>query len=822
MGPLIVLPRVRIGIDYQILALGPDLITRGMGRYTQQQLRAVLSRDARSEYVLLCDAVADLSLIDPEVLAAPNVELACYQRPRTPVTEETTLELSEHYLGWVSCQGLDLYHATAPMMLEGPPLVQFDACPMVVTLYDLIPLRYPAHYLDPQGIRSRYQRALGCLQGATRLLAISEHARRDVLELLGYPAERIDRAWPAADDVFRPLPARLRENLLSVLRSRFPLPSRYLLTVSHIHHSKNLGTLLEGYAALPESFRSRLPLVLCCHLDPAALAAVRGFAAELGIGADLVTTGRVSDLELSALYCGATMLVHPSRSEGFGYPVLEAMRCGTPVITTTASSLPEVAGEAAILVDADDAAAFGDAIVRLAGDAPLRDDLRGRGYQQSANFNDQQLAECTLDCYRQAAGGEPAPAGRRRIAVWTPLPPLPTGIADYSAELLAGLAPRCDVEVFVDGGYLPDPRLLGTLRVHHASGFARRHAARPFDAVVYQVGASPFHNYMGPAFAAHPGIVALHDQVWSNVVYTDLAHERGDRAAFDRVLASLHGAHAVAELAGLPFANSDAVWDFFGRYPMLDPVVTPSLAQIVHLPDAARELVAAFPGVRPDVVAMGVADPYAGHPGLDRAGARRALGLPEDRFVFSVLGGVHPLKRVEQSLRAVAELRAAGRDPLLVVAGPCPDAALRGRLEDLAAHLRLGDSLLMTGQLSRDDFDRHLIATDAVVNLRAPVHKHMSAILMRAVAAGRPVVLSDLAEWRFLPTSFCFRVPITGEAAAVAAALACLEDDPGRRARMGSAARAWYEAEGTIARMAERYLAVVDRVAGEGAGRRAG
>ncbi|HEU5003765.1 MAG TPA: glycosyltransferase [Actinomycetota bacterium] len=809
---------MRIGIDYQILALGPELITRGMGRYTQQQLREVLAVDRDNEYLLLCEAGADLSLIDPAVLEAPNVDLACYPKPRAEVTEATTLQLAEHYLAWLERQGLDLYHATAPLMLTGPPLVRVDTCPTVVTLYDLIPLRYPDRYYVEDPLRRQYERGLGFLATADRLLAISEYARSDAVALIGYPEERIDKAWPIADDVFRPLPDHLVRKLLSVVSSRIRIPEHYLLTVSHIHYSKNLDTLLRAYAGLPEALRTRLPLVLCCHLDQASLNAVGSLAFDLGISADLVITGGVSDAELAALYNRATLVVHPSRAEGFGFPVLEAMRCGAPVVTTTASSLPEVAGDAALQVDPEDAGSLAAAIQRVAGDPALQATLRAKGFVQAERFNRHQLAEATLACYQRAvalppAPGGPGPAGRR-IALWTPLPPQATGIADYSAELLDGLATRCEVDVFVDGGYLPAGAVLQRHHIHHASGFVRRNAARPYDAVLYQVGASPFHAYMTAAFEAHPGIAVLHDLIWSNVVYTEIVHETGDAPRFHRMLADLHGARAVEELRRLAFEDQDAVWDFFGRYPMLDPVVNPSIAQIVHFPDAARELLAAFPGSHPWVVPMGVADPYAGQPDLDQAAARTALGMDPERFVASLVGLVHPLKRVESCLWAIAALKEQGRHPLLVVAGPCYDQAYLERLSHLGYTLGLGDTLEFTGRLPREDFDRHMVAADVIVNLRAPVHKHMSAVLMRSVAAGKPVVLSDLPEWRFLPGSFCWRVPVAGEAEAVATALGALEDDPGRRRAMGEAARAWYLAEGTAERMAERYLGVVDAVIG--------
>ena len=153
-------------------------------------------------------------------------------------------------------------------------------------------------------------------------------------------------------------------------------------------------------------------------------------AAEAGIADDIVMTGVVSDTELCGLYNRATVVVHPSRYEGFGLPIVEAMACGAPVVTTTSSSMPEAAGDAGILVDPDDVAGFTTAIAHLARDPCLRGELRDRGFEQVKRFSPRQLADATLRSYEAAA--RPAPAAssdRLRLAVWTPLPPAQSGIA---------------------------------------------------------------------------------------------------------------------------------------------------------------------------------------------------------------------------------------------------------------------------------------------------------------------------------------------------------------------------------------------------------
>ena len=140
---------MRVGIDYRILSVGPALVTRGMGRYTQQQLRAVLDADDRNEYVLLANRGNDLSLIVPEVLEAENTSIEVYSPPplsQAPQHTDVLLRLAEDYQAWMARLDLDVYHATTPFLLEYPLLLQFDVCPMVATFYDAIPLIFAEHY----------------------------------------------------------------------------------------------------------------------------------------------------------------------------------------------------------------------------------------------------------------------------------------------------------------------------------------------------------------------------------------------------------------------------------------------------------------------------------------------------------------------------------------------------------------------------------------------------------------------------------------------------------------------------------------------------
>ncbi len=804
---------MRIAIDLRILAVGPRAINRGMPRFTQQQLRNVLAIDHENEYLVLTREGEDLSVVDRAIRTAHNAAI-CHPTGWSvdePGHPQTMLRRSAEFQDWLVAQQVDLYHATTPFLFIDPFPLDFDACPMVATFYDAIPLIYPQHYL-PEQFRDAYSCCLAAVLRSDRLQAISGSARRDASVYAGFPRDRIDLVSPVADECFRPLDARQVWTSLDALRRRIRLPSRFVLTVSSTHHSKNAETLLRAYALLDERLRVSFPLVFCCHLDEAGRALVASLAEGLGIEDDVIVTGMVTDVELAGLYNAATAVVHPSRYEGFGLPVLEAMRCGTPVITTTASSLPEVGGDAAVLVDPEDAAAMAGAIAAVLEDPERRDGMSRDGLINAARFTGEALGRATLAGYeRTVAAPAPATSGpaRPRLAMWSPLPPEQTGIADYTVELLAGLTRHVDVEVFVNDGFLPDIDLMARYRVHEHSAFGRRLAQVGFDAVIYQVGGSLFHWYMNEAMQEHPGIVVLHELSWSHLLYLHSELE-GDVEGFRAELAELEGDLALRCFDAIQEEGPPSLrQELLDAFPMLGRIVATSPAVVVHYDGARRAIEDRYPDAPVRTVVMGVADPYTGPAWRDWALARRALGLPTGSYVIGVFGIVDRSKRVEAVIEALPAVLEQNPGAVVLVVGRAHESRYLSMLEDLARRLDVAASVRFLGEVDRRTFDGALVACDVVVNLRESTVTHLSATLMRAMAAGKPVVTSEAAGWDFIPDEACVRIASDGT---LDEELCRLGGDPTLRARMGEAARRYFEREATVEVMARRYLEIVDDV----------
>ena len=270
--------------------------------------------------------------------------------------------------------------------------------PAVVTVHDLGHRHFPAAH--PLGARlyidltTRYS-----ARRARYILADSACTRRDLTALYGIDGRKVHIVYPGVDPGLAPV---RDEAALAAVRARYHIPGPYLLHVGSIQPRKNLLRLVEAYAEWLPGAAPRRYLVL---------AGARGWLYEdilvavcrEGLEGWVRLPGYVDEADIAALYSGADAFVFPSLYEGFGFPVLEAMRCRVPVVCANTSSLPEVAGDAALLIDPLDTAALTQALSRITSDAALRAQLVEKGVAQSARFTWERAAAQTLDILEAAA-----------------------------------------------------------------------------------------------------------------------------------------------------------------------------------------------------------------------------------------------------------------------------------------------------------------------------------------------------------------------------------------------------------------------------------
>jgi glycosyltransferase involved in cell wall biosynthesis len=290
--------------------------------------------------------------------------------------------------------GIDLLHSLAS---TAPVWGRFRR---IVTVHDLIYARFPEAH---SGLRDKGMRLLvpAAVRRSQRVIVDSDSTRRDLIELVGIDSERVD-VVPLGLGASPPAAAVSPQQA----RERFDLDERPLvLSLSAKRPHKNLGALIGALALIPAERRPQLVLPGYPTWHEREL---RERAAGLGVAQDVRFPGWVSDAEIEGLWALAAAFVFPSLYEGFGLPVLEAMARGVPVACSNTSSLPEVAGDAALLFDPHDEAAIAAALERILGDAGEAERLRRLGHERAARFSWENTARLTLDSYARALAEPPA------------------------------------------------------------------------------------------------------------------------------------------------------------------------------------------------------------------------------------------------------------------------------------------------------------------------------------------------------------------------------------------------------------------------------
>jgi glycosyltransferase involved in cell wall biosynthesis len=280
-----------------------------------------------------------------------------------------------------------------------PPLS--SPLPLITTIHDVIALSMPVYQ---GGVLARLYTALVAAgaRGATHVLTDSRASQKEIIEKLGIEPQHITAVWLAVDEGFHPTRDAGRD---AGVRAKYDLPERFVLYLGGFDIRKNVHTLLLAYTYVAQAVGDEVPLILAGR-QPEAWGTPRfpdlpGYVEQLEIASHVRWLGEIDEADKPSLYRLAEVAVFPSRYEGFGLPPLEAMACGTPLVACETSSIPEIVGEAAFLVEPDDARAMGGAILGSLTQPPLAAQLRNLGLSRATAFSWRKTAEETLTVYQK-------------------------------------------------------------------------------------------------------------------------------------------------------------------------------------------------------------------------------------------------------------------------------------------------------------------------------------------------------------------------------------------------------------------------------------
>jgi glycosyltransferase involved in cell wall biosynthesis len=351
----------------------------GIGTYIRNIVRQLARLDRENEYVLICRAQ------DRELASTlgPNFRVAVDDSKPYSVREQISVP-------WTALRTrAQLLHEPHYVL---PPLVRGRS---VVTIHDCIHLRFP-EYLPTRGALAYARAQMGsAARRSDRILTVSEASKRDILEFFDVAPEKIAVIPNAIDERFLTPPT---DEALRMVAERYQLQGDFVLYVGNIKPHKNVERLVDAFQRVRQSGHDALRLVVIGD-EISTNAALRRLVHRYNLHKHVRFLGFLPDETLSAVYRLAAVFVFPSLYEGFGLPPLEAMACGTPVIASNVSSLPEVTGDAALLVDPRSADEIAAAIERVLADSSLRADLEARGLARARQFSWERSVRQIRDIY---------------------------------------------------------------------------------------------------------------------------------------------------------------------------------------------------------------------------------------------------------------------------------------------------------------------------------------------------------------------------------------------------------------------------------------
>ena len=387
---------MKIGIDYTSAVRQGA----GIGRLTRNIVRTLADTDrAKHDYTLLVQG-RDLPFPPPTPdlrNVASGISHANWRERRTWIDERWWHRIWHRLRVPLPVEWLvgpvDVFHSPDFTL---PPTQRRTRT--IVTVHDLSFLRLP-HCFEPALLDYLKANVPPSVCRADCVLADSENTRRDAIDLLDLPPERVRTIYCGVEPRFGPIDDTSQ---LERVRARYHLPARFVLSLGTIQPRKNYGALIRAFADLEARDLSLVIVGGKGWLYQDVFQAI----SDLGIRDRVLLPGFVDDVDLPALYNLAECFVFPSLYEGFGLPPLEAMACGTPVIAANNSSLPEVVSDAGLLVDASDVAAIGGAVQRLVDDAALCRTLAERGQRRAGEFTWEKAALALLETYEEAYGSK--------------------------------------------------------------------------------------------------------------------------------------------------------------------------------------------------------------------------------------------------------------------------------------------------------------------------------------------------------------------------------------------------------------------------------
>lgn len=725
---------MRILVDGQTLSTTE--INRGIGTYFLNAIYSLVKLDSKNEIFIGVFDDYNNTYIRP---ISNNIKIISLGK-RLEMNMQSREEYDSKIIEIVKKNEIDIFWIPNPVMENVHLIKTKPSCKIVMTFYDLIPLIFEDIYLKnwSKNIANEYiSRLIRIERISDIIITISESSKKDLIDILEIDPLKLKIIYPG-----------IKKNFIDYHSEKNLDNKEYLLYVGGFDQRKNMENAVIAFKNLIEKYNYKyLDFVIVCQYNDKTPDFLN-FLKKIGIYERIKLTGYISEKELTELYKNAKVFFFPSLYEGFGLPILEAMIAGIPIAASNNSSIPEILDGTGLLFDPENIDDMVEKLNIVLSNKTIVDDLREKGKNRASQFSWDQSAREILQIFDNLtpSSGEYSP--KMKLAYFTCLSPLKSGISDYSEELLPYLSKYADIDIYIDDGYKPSNiDIIKKFRIFNYKDLENRISY--YDTVLYHMGNNLFHIYIYNTLMKYRGIVVFHDIFLHGLIWnTTLA--KGNKIRYIDEFKYCYGEKGknVAEDA----IKSGSYPDF--EYPLLKRMLDNSLGAIVHS-EFGKNIIL---GEKKDINIVKINQPMPMSKNtLDKNVIRKNLRIGKDDIIIVSFGYIFPHKRIHKAISAFAKFHKKFPNSKYFLIGQSHD---NGTLNQLVEKLEIKKSVIFTGFLHLEKAMEYITASDICMNLRYPTAGETSSSALRILGIGRPIVVSNVGWFSELPDNCSAKVDI--------------------------------------------------------------
>lgn len=757
---------MKIGIDIQALQTTGSK-NRGIGRYTEQLFLNILQLDKKNQFTFFDNSYYSgkinlpkndnvhfktIKYVNEKSVGFNNLRInELSQFFQLCISKQDIIHIASPFEGWINTDTVSRY------------LPRLNSA-LVVTLYDLIPLLYPDVYLTHDVVKRYYFTRLDLIKQCDLIFSISESTRNDAINLLGIEPTKIVNIGAAASEHFHKI--SLTENDKRKMMNKYSIPEHFILYTGGIDFRKNIERTIESFSKLDQSLLKKFSFVIVCKIEPIQKDTLLHLANQLGIKDKLIITGFIPDEDLNVLYNMCRLFIFPSLYEGSGLPILEAMKCGAPVISSNTSSMIELLQKDEYMFNPLDSDEITDLITKSLTNDKFYDELKIHCNNMGTKYSWKQSAQIVLNEYAKLEhiiqekkmlnknlGLKPS------LAYFSPVPPLESGIAEYSKRLLPYLQKYFDIDLFI-GDYKPSPDLNYVINCKHVENFEKCNEIENYDHVLYHMGNSDHHFYMMDVLQKKKGILVLHDMYLGPMQYLfaqkkDIKeNSTKNMENFLNDIAKFHGELGKKYVSEFKENISvDNVNKIFDAFPTVKNLIENSSGVIVHSNWSKNKLKEIY-----DFDNVSIVD-FNSYPlqVSDNIKTREELGFSKGDFLIGTFGIVGSSKHLDLVLKNLKKFLTSSKNSKFLIVGHMDDMWTQ-KISQVIKELNLQDKVVIVGFVDFELYKKYLSIVDISINLRYPTRGETSSTVFDLLRLGIPTIVSNIGPMSELPNDCVIKI----------------------------------------------------------------